>query len=261
MNTICMETHALAIGYHSRATKKIASGLNLSLRNGQLTCLVGPNGSGKSTLLRTLAGLQRPLSGAIYLDGVVLNSLSPGELARSVSIVLTEHFPPRNLTVRQVVALGRLPYTNWLGTLTEDDYAIVADVLRQLDAEPLAGRFFYELSDGERQKIMIARALAQQPTVMILDEPTAFLDWPNRVAVLMKLKELAKTTGKAFLLSSHDLELVCQAADELWVMECSGALTCGNPQELLTCGLLTQVFTTPYGGFNLEHPWMDNQPR
>ena len=189
-----------------------------------------------------------------------MNSLNAGELACSVSVVLTEHFPPGNFTVRQVVALGRLPYTDWLGTMTKNDYAIVADVLRQLDAEPLAGRVFYELSDGERQKAMIARALAQQPAVMILDEPTAFLDWPNRVAVLMKLKELAQTTGKAFLLSSHDLELVCQAADELWVMECSGTLTCGNPRELLASGLLAQVFTTPYGGFNLEHPWMHNRP-
>lgn len=253
MNTNCLETRTLAIGYHSRTVKTVASGLNLRLHNGQLTCLVGPNGSGKSTLLRTLAGLQKPLAGEIHLNGSPLSSLNPAELARLVSVVLTEHFPPGNLTVRQVVELGRLPYTDWLGTITENDRNIVTEILRQLDADHLAGRGFHQLSDGERQKTMIARALAQQPAVMILDEPTAFLDWPNRVAVLMILKELARSTGKAFLLSSHDLELVCQIADELWVMECSGALTCSTPQELLTSGLLAQVFTTPYGGFNLRH--------
>jgi iron complex transport system ATP-binding protein len=254
MNTICLETRDLTIGYHSRAAKTVASGLNLTLRNGQLTCLIGPNGSGKSTLLRTLAGLQKPLSGEITLNGENLRDLDAGELARLVSVVLTEHFPPGNLTVRQVVALGRLPYTDWLGALTGDDHAVVDAVLQQLEAGHLAQRSFFALSDGERQKAMIARALAQQPALMILDEPTAFLDWPNRVAVLMKLKELSRSTGKAFLLSSHDLELVCQATDELWVMECSGAITCGSPAELIESGLLDAVFSTPYGGFGSGHP-------
>ena len=128
----------------------------------------------------------------------------------------------------------------------------MSEVLRQLDAEHLAERQFNELSDGERQKTMIARALAQRPVVMILDEPTAFLDWPNRVAVLMKLKELAQTTGKAFLLSYHDLELVCRVADELWVMERSGDVACGTPRELAAQGLLSRLFSTPYGAFNFE---------
>lgn len=252
MNAVTLQTRDLSIGYHSRAAKTVASGLNLSLRSGQLTCLVGPNGSGKSTLLRTLAGLQQPLAGEIWLDGAPLAQLSADELARRLSVVLTEHFPPSNLTVRQVVALGRLPYTDWLGTLTENDHAIVAGVLRQLEAESLAQRPFHALSDGERQKTMIARALAQQPAVMILDEPTAFLDWPNRLAVLMTLKELARATGKAFLLSSHDLELVCQTADELWVMERSGQVICGEPRDLVSQGLLARVFSTSYGTFNAE---------
>ncbi len=249
MSATCLEAHNLAIGYHSRIANVVAGGINLTLCSGQLTCLVGPNGSGKSTLLRTLAGLQKPLAGNVHLNGVPLHSLSASQMARKISVVLTEHFPPSNLTVRQVVALGRLPYTDWLGTLTEDDERIVDDVLGKLEAEALAGRSFHQLSDGERQKTMIARALAQQPDLMILDEPTAFLDWPNRVAVLMKLKELARTTGAAFLLSSHDLELVCQIADALWVMKRSGALTCGGPRELIESGLLAQVFATPYGEF------------
>ncbi len=253
MNETILQTHQLSIGYHTRRTKKaVASGLNLSLRGGRLTCLVGPNGSGKSTLLRTLAGLQKPIEGGIQIWEADLNSLPPDELAQRISIVLTDHLPPGNLSVRQVVALGRLPYTDWLGTLTDDDKAIVSQVLGQLEAEHLAERSFNELSDGERQKTMIARALAQQPQVMILDEPTAFLDWSNRLNVLVKLKELAQSTGKAFLLSSHDLELVCQVADELWVMESSGNVTCGTPRELASQGLLSRVFSTPHGKLNVE---------
>ncbi|MCA2001694.1 MAG: ABC transporter ATP-binding protein [Chloroflexi bacterium] len=252
MNETILQAHGLSIGYHMRGAKKaVASGLNLSLRGGRLTCLVGPNGSGKSTLLRTLAGLQKPIEGGIQINAEEMNALPPDELARRVSVVLTDHLPPGNLSVRQVVALGRLPYTDWLGTLSAEDWDIVSQSLTQLEASHLAERPFHELSDGERQKTMIARALAQQPQVMILDEPTAFLDWPNRLNALVKLKELAQSTGKAFLLSSHDLELVCQVADELWVMENSGNIAVGTPRELQAQGLLSRVFSTPHGTLNV----------
>lgn len=253
MSHIHLQTNSLSIGYHSRlAHKPLARDLNLTLNGGSLVCIIGPNGSGKSTLLRTLAGLQKPLAGSVTIDGVTLHEISVAERAKRISIVLTEHYPPGNLSVRQVVALGRLPYTDWLGTLTDEDNEIVTKVLQQLEAGHLADRQFNQLSDGERQKTMIARALAQQPAVMILDEPTAYLDWHNRLSVLMQLKELAQTTDKAFLLSSHDLEMVCQVTDELWVMDGKGQVICGAPQQLAEQGLLKKVFSTPYGSFNLN---------
>lgn len=254
MITTRLETHNLSIGYHSRSSRPpLANGLNLRLPAGKLTCLIGPNGVGKSTLLRTLAGLQKPLGGEVMVDRREICQFTPEELARQIGIVLTNPSHPGDLRVEQVVELGRLPYTNWLGTLSDQDHQIVRQSLDQMDARAIAGKSFGELSDGERQKIMIARALAQQTAVMILDEPTAFLDWPNRVAMLIKLKELAATTGKAILLSSHDLELVCQMADELWVMGLSGVLSCGDTRELVDSGLLEEVFKTPSGRFYIRH--------
>ena len=251
MKNIRMEAHALSIGYHSRSPRPpVASELNLTLRAGLLTCLIGPNGIGKSTLLRTLAGLQKPLDGRIWVDGVPVHQLSIEERARRISVVLTDAPHPGDLHVRQVVGLGRLPYTNWLGSLTEQDHQIIANALQQVNACALAGRSFGELSDGERQKVMIARALAQEPRVMILDEPTAFLDWPNRLDLLVTLRKIAHESGNAILISSHDLELALQVADELWVMSAQKGITSGKCRDLISQGLLQEVFSSPFGQFD-----------
>jgi len=252
MKKILLETHDLCIGYHSRVNRPpVVSGLNLQLRSGQLTCLIGPNGIGKSTLLRTLAGLQKPLGGDILIDGRPISQLHSEELARKVSIVLTDSSHPGDLRVAQVVELGRLPYTNWLGTLSKVDHQIVRQSLELVNAISLTGRSFSELSDGERQKVMIARALAQEPTVMILDEPTAFLDWPNRVDLLVKLKEIASETEKAILISSHDLELVLQVADELWLMNTQKMILTGKCGELIKSGDLERTFIGQHGRFRI----------
>lgn len=214
-----------------------------------MTCLIGPNGIGKSTLLRTLAGLQKPLKGKILIDERPLASLNAEQLARRISIVLTDPSHPGDLCVDQVVELGRLPYTNWLGSLSEQDHQMVHDALGQVNALTLARRSFSELSDGERQKVMIARALAQDPLVMILDEPTAFLDWPNRVDLLMNLKQIAGKSDKAILISSHDLELVLQIADEIWLMDSDKTMRAGTAQSLITSGALEQTFSGRYGKF------------
>ena len=243
MTRVRLEAQALSIGYHNRHRRPpIASGLNLSLRAGELTCLVGPNGVGKSTLLRTLGGLQRALAGSIRIDGVAINEMDCARLARCIGVVLTNPSQPGDLRVEQVVGLGRLPYTDWLGNLTTQDRRVVLDALNQMKAVELAGRSFSQLSDGERQKVMVARALAQEPAVLLLDEPTAFLDWTNRVNLMTRLKTIAKETDKALLVSSHDLELVTKIADCLWIMDVKGQVITGGCQDLIAGGELQSVF-------------------
>jgi iron complex transport system ATP-binding protein len=251
MSEICLETHQLSIGYHARNPQPpVASGLNISLLTGELTCLIGPNGVGKSTLLRTLAGLQRPRGGKILVHGLPLTQLSDEQRSQKISIVLTGQAHPGDLRVSQVVGLGRLPYTNWLGKLSRQDEQVIFTALEQVNALHLAGRSFAELSDGERQKVMIARALAQETAVMILDEPTAFLDWPNRVDLLATLKNIARNTSKAILFSSHDLELILQVVDQLWLMGNAKPLSTGTCQELIDSGALEKIFASPYGQFD-----------
>ena len=253
MTKTLIETQDLSIGYHSRKpAPPVAGGLNLRLCSGKLTCLVGSNGTGKSTLLRTLAGLQKPRGGRILLDGRPYAQYTPDELARCISIVLTHAAHPGDLRVEQVVELGRLPYTNWLGALTERDHLAVRHALERLNALSLADRSFGELSDGERQKVMVARALAQEPRVMILDEPTAFLDWPNRVDLLTVLSRIAVEEDRAILLSSHDLELVLRIAGELWVIDDRRSVVCGSRQALLENGVLDRAFAGRYGSFEVK---------
>jgi iron complex transport system ATP-binding protein len=250
MISLNLETHDLAIGYHSRAKKRtIVEGLNLHLRQGQLTCLIGPNGTGKSTLLRTLAGLQKPVKGKVLLSGKSIFSYTPDQLARKISIVMTDTPHPGDLSVNQVVELGRLPYTDWLGSLSDRDHQIVEQSLERVKASSMAAKNFGELSDGERQKVMIARALAQQTEVMILDEPTAFLDWPNRVDLLFSLKEIAHLEKKTILISSHDLELVIQIADNIWALDTRGTIIDGIGHELLQNGTLENTFSGQYATF------------
>jgi iron complex transport system ATP-binding protein len=253
MNDFCLETRDLAIGFHSRSPHPpLAGGLNLGLRPGRMTCLIGPNGVGKSTLLRTLAGLQKPVSGQVEILGRTLANMPLEDTSRLISIVLTGPLHPGDLLVEQVVGLGRLPYTNWLGTLSDEDHRLVRRALDQVGALPLAGRNFGELSDGERQKVMTARALAQDTAVIILDEPTAFLDWPNRVDLLETLKRLAGQEGKGILVSSHDLELVLRIADELWMMT-EGKVLSGSCREFIQNGDLERVFAGRAARFQLSH--------
>lgn len=207
----------LTIGYKD---KVVARHLNASVRRGELTCLLGTNGTGKSTLLRTLAGLQEPLDGEVWLsaDGIhptPLSALSQQALARMVSVVLTEQPDVKQLTVEEVVGMGRMPYTGFFGTLGKEDKRIVEQALLDTGLLAFADRHFDLLSDGERQKVMIAKALAQQTPVIILDEPTAFLDYPSKVEMIKLLHRLAIDNDKTILLSTHDLELALHHADRL----------------------------------------------
>lgn len=212
------------------------------LKKGEFTCLVGPNGVGKSTLLRTLAGLQPTLAGEIFLAGRSLKSFVPQQLARELSVVLTEAVNVGEMNVFSVVALGRHPYTNWMGKLEVSDGKVILDSLKAVDAEKLADRSFSELSDGERQKVLIARALAQEPAIMLLDEPTAYLDLPHRVIMFRVLQNLAHSLGKAVLVSTHDLDLALHSADVLWLMSEGGECKVGAPEDLILSTAFEHTF-------------------
>lgn len=234
-----LETQNLAIGYQSSA---VAEHITVSLKAGELVCLLGPNGAGKSTLMRTIAGMQPSLAGTIHLMKKPLQNFKPSELARHLSIVLTERTDVGHLSAYEVVALGRYPYTNWSGRLTEKDEEKVRWAIEAVGAKALAARQVNELSDGERQKVMIARALAQEPDLILLDEPTAFLDLPRRVEIMRVLRKLARETNRAILLSTHDLDLALRSADKLWLLPARGQLQVGAPEELVLNGAFEATF-------------------
>lgn len=239
-----LTAEALTVGYLSGKgiTKPVAGPLALALRAGELVCLLGPNGAGKSTLLRTLANLQPALAGEIQLTGTALAQLDAVAFACRLSIVLTERVEAGNLTVRELVALGRYPHTGWLGHLTTHDQAQIEAALVATDTTGFARRPFQQLSDGERQRVMLARALAQDTPVILLDEPTAHLDLPNRVRLMRLLHHLARHTGKAILLSTHELDLALQAADRIWLLSADGRLQTGVPEDLVLSGTFAAAF-------------------
>ena len=235
----------LSIGYqHSAGETIVASGLDCSLRGGEFVCLLGPNGAGKSTLIRTLAGMQKPLAGELRLSGKVMSDIAPRERARAVSVVLTEAMPSGMMDAYSLVSLGRHPYSGWFGGLTGQDRERIDWSIDAVGARPLANRQVSELSDGERQKISIARALAQEAKLMLLDEPTAFLDLPRRVELMSILRNLAHQENLALLLSTHDLDLALRFADRVWLMTPEGNLLQAAPEALALNGKFAEVFAT-----------------
>ena len=201
----------LTIGYS--ASHPVIIDIDLALRSGQLSCLIGENGIGKSTLLKTLTGFLPKLGGNLLLDGRDIQSYSQRELAREVSIVLTQKPDVQNLTIEEIIGLGRSPYTGFFGRLRAEDRLVVEDVIAAMGIEKLKGRMIQTLSDGERQKVMIAKALAQETSVILLDEPTAFLDFPSKAETFQTLRRMAHERDKLILLSTHDLELAVRFAD------------------------------------------------
>lgn len=251
-DTPLLTARNLTIGYKTgkRDPKIVSESLNLDLWSGQLVCLLGPNGAGKSTLMRTLSGLQPMLSGEITIDKESLTDLKPVELAQKLSLVLTERIDAGNLTVRELVSLGRTPYTGWLGSLSENDKEKISWSMDATDTKRYAERRMNELSDGERQKVMLARALAQDTKLILLDEPTAHLDLPNRVEMMRLLHNLTRQTNKAILLSTHELDLALQAADKLWLMHPDGKLFSGVPEDLVLNGSFEAAFIK--NGFHFD---------
>lgn len=221
-----LELRDLYIGYAEDAGRHIvAEALSASLPKGTMACLVGANGVGKSTLMRTLSGFQAALSGEVRVDGRALEEYNPRELSERVGVVLTERESVPDLTVEEVVAIGRMPYTNFWGRLTAADRRAVDEAIALVGIEHLRHKKIGRVSDGERQKAMIAKALAQQTGIILLDEPTAFLDYGSKVSVMRLLRQLAHEQGKAILLSTHDLEIAFQTADEVWMLQRNGLQT------------------------------------
>lgn len=221
-----LELRDLYIGYAEDANRHIvAEELNASLPKGTMACLVGANGVGKSTLMRTLSGFQPALRGEVRIEGRALEEYTPRELSEKIGVVLTERESVPELTVEEVVAIGRAPYTNFWGRLTAADRRAVDEAIALVGIEHLRHKKIGRVSDGERQKAMIAKALAQQTSVILLDEPTAFLDYGSKVAVMRLLRRLAHEEGKAILLSTHDLEIAFQTADEVWILQHDGLQT------------------------------------
>ncbi|MGB1128179.1 MAG: ABC transporter ATP-binding protein [Opitutales bacterium] len=238
-----LTTTALGIGYEQGAAARcIAKNLNLRLEPGNLVCLLGPNGAGKSTLIRTLAGMQAPIAGRITISAHDFHAIAPRQRAKLVSVVLTETHPVGMMDAQALVSLGRHPYSGWFGSLSQHDRERIDWALHAVGARNLAQRQVAELSDGERQKVSIARALAQESKVMLLDEPTAFLDLPRRVELMTILRDLAHREQLALLLSTHDLDLALRFADRLWLMNEDGQLTQGHPEVIAMSDALATVF-------------------
>ena len=234
----------LSIGYPSKkSVKVVADGICSDIMSGELTCLLGANGVGKSTLLRTLSAFLPPLSGRIEIMGKRLETYTHKELAKTLSVVLTDKFSLRNMTVEELIGMGRSPYTGFWGTLDNADRQIVDSAIRLIRIESLSSRLIQTLSDGERQKVMIAKAFAQETPIIFLDEPTAFLDFPTKVEIMQLLHHLSRTTNKTIFLSTHDLELALQIADKVWLMDKKSGITIGTPEDLSLDGSLSTFFS------------------
>jgi iron complex transport system ATP-binding protein len=238
-----LHTSGLIIGYHQgNKRKQVAGPLNLEVAAGQLICLLGPNGCGKSTLLRTIAGLQGALQGHIEIEGKDLHQLKPAQIAKKISLVLTDNVRAGNLDVYALIALGRYPHSGWLGVLNKKDREIIDQAVASTHTAAFLERKLDSLSDGECQKVMLARALAQDTPLIILDEPTAHLDLPSRIQLMRLLHQLAKDTNKAILISTHELDLALQVADQIWLMRATGELSVGLPEELVLNGSFQEAF-------------------
>ncbi len=244
MTAPALSAQDLTIGYRRRSQGDVllAQGLDLDLQCGALVGLLGPNGVGKSTLLRTLAGMQKPLAGRVLIKGQDSASLTAQMRARHLSLVLTAAPQPDLMHGYALVALGRHPHSDWLGRLSEADHRAIARAIQAVGADDIADQPLAQLSDGQRQKLMIARALAQEADVMLLDEPTAYLDLPRRVETMQLLKQLARSTARAILLSTHDLDLALRSCDQLWLMSAAG-IVCGAPEDLVLAGHLGETFS------------------
>lgn len=247
-----LTTNRLSVGYqHRQAQRVLLEDLSLRLREGTLICLLGPNGAGKTTLMRTLAGMIKPLAGHVKLQENDIHHLKASLLAQKISVVLTDRVDTGNMDGYSVIAMGRYPYTNLMGKFSQQDRQMIAWAIETTGTEHLIKQPLHRLSDGERQKIMIARALAQDTPLILLDEPTAHLDLPNRIGIVSLLRKLVRETGKTALMSTHDLDLALQSADQLWLLQGKTILT-GIPEDMVLQGKLAAIFQKKGTFFDLS---------
>ncbi|MBE7628950.1 ABC transporter ATP-binding protein [Tenacibaculum piscium] len=242
IKNIVLETENLTVGYQTKKQQTIiVPDINLSIEKGKFVALLGKNGIGKSTLLRTISNVQKPLKGNIKINKKNISEYSHQELATSLSLVLTEKLPESQLTVFELIALGRQPYTNWIDKLSAKDIQKINWAIHQTDIEHLKEKRFYELSDGQLQRVLIARALAQDTDLIILDEPTAHLDIHHTFKVFSLLKKLVEKTGKTIIISTHEVNIAIQLADE-FILLTDSQIYCGNSEELIKKNAFETLF-------------------
>lgn len=252
INNYILTTSNLCVGYSfKKEIKTIASNINLNLKKGELIALIGANGIGKSTLLRTLIGIQPPLSGNVILNGKNITDYDSISFAQNLSVVLTEKLPPSNLTVFEIIALGRQPYTNWLGNLSENDISKINEAMELTQITSLAEKKHYEISDGQLQNVLVARALAQDTPLIILDEPTTHLDLLHKVSLFKLLKKLAKETNKCILFSTHDIDMAIQISDEMIIMTNENVVQ-DQPCNFISKGNFNTLFKDEHIAFDSE---------
>lgn len=233
----------LSTGYHNKkGATIITSNINATLYDGELTCLLGPNGAGKSTLMKTLTAFLPPVNGKVFVENKPLTKYVEADLAKVISVVLTEKLIINNMSVEELVGMGRSPYTGFWGHMNNYDRKIVTESINLVGVGSLRHRMVQTLSDGERQKVMIAKALAQETPIILLDEPTAFLDYPSKVEIMQLLQRLAREQSKTVFLSTHDLELALQIADKVWLIDKDLGVTIGSPEDLALNGDISRYF-------------------
>jgi iron complex transport system ATP-binding protein len=244
----------LTAGYRrGKKTHPVIRDLNAGLNKGEMVCLVGKNGIGKSTLLRSIAGIQPLLGGEVFLNGKPVTRYTILEMAKTVSLVLTDRIFAGNLKVEELVSLGRHPYTNWLGTLSAEDREKINWALDICGIREITHQSIGELSDGQFQKVLIARALAQDGDIILLDEPTAHLDLPNKIAILKLLKDLCDQTGKSILMATHELDFAFQMADRIWMVVNEDEMIDGLPEDLILDHSFEKLIDHKAVDFNLEN--------
>jgi len=244
-----IEIDQLNIGYHK---SRVAGPITEKMHKGELVCLLGPNGTGKSTLLKTISGLIEPIKGDVYIQGKKFADLDSRQRAKILSIVLTEPIIIGNLSGEEIVELGRYPHTGWWGKKNHEDKEIAKRALEKTGVAHLASKNISELSDGEKQKIMIARALAQDTDYILLDEPTSHLDLPSKIEIMTLLKDLSHHWNKSVLVSTHDINLALQSADKFWLIDISGNFYSGVNEDLIINGQLNKCFNLDEKTYNFS---------
>lgn len=249
---VLLSTSQLSLGYQQKNNKTmfLQRDLNLDLYEGELVCLIGPNGCGKSTLIRTLSGIQQPLSGNVLIEDKNISEMHISERSDLMGVVLTDKDAVENITVREIVSLGRYRSSNWLGQLRDEDENKITAAIDLVGLAGFDDRIYGSLSDGEKQRAFIAKVLASDSMIMLLDEPTAHLDIPNKVSIMTLLRDLTRKSGHAMLVSTHELDLAMQLADQIWLMVPGEILYTGTPEEIIGAGLLDKVFGNATLSFN-----------
>jgi len=245
--TTVISAHSLDAGYDKKA---VVSGVEINALKGQVICLIGPNGSGKSTILRTLAGMLAPVSGAVYIGSNDIRTIKPNELAKQMAVVLTESLNVNMTSAYEIASMGRIPYTGFFGRLNADDHAIVRECLQIVGAAELAERDFSSLSDGEKQKILIARALAQEPELIILDEPTSHLDIKHKIEILRILNRLSAASGVTVILALHDLDIAVKNCQFVMLIKDGKVVAQGHPEEIIGENTIGDLYSIEGAVFN-----------